>query len=346
VVHLESAQVNYESVPLNVAFRLEPSGNAVTFRFAAPVFINAGQILYQYRMDGLVDKWVSLDADNRVVSFTSLPYKALRLELRAAMDPAAIENSPVTSIFIERSPPLWRNPWFYFPVSLLAMGTVAMQIRGRIRRKLEETERRAELDRSLAAERERLSRDLHDRLGAYAAAIKSNITQLERSEVTDHAPLDRLKKNAEEMVTALRETIWALKQKQVSLTGISDRLKSHVNRIAPDFPLVSLQVRELPGLDHSVTPASAIHLMAIIQEAITNALRHSGCTRVEIMFLGGRGFKVSIADNGRGFNSNPHSAGYGLQNMRQRAAESGFLFDISSTESGTTVTVGQLNALS
>ncbi|MFM8347814.1 MAG: two-component regulator propeller domain-containing protein, partial [Bacteroidota bacterium] len=342
-VFLESAQVNYNPVPLASDYRLDPSGAAVTFRFSAPVFKNAGQVIYQYRVNGLVDRWVTITADNRVVSLTSLPYRSLVLEMRAGLDPRSIEDSPITRIGIERQPPWWRNPWVYFPFSLAVFGTVVMQIRQRIRRKLEETIRKAELDRSLAAERERLSRDLHDRLGAYAAAIKSNINQLERAEARDAVALDRLKKNAEEMVTALRETIWALKQEKVALTGISDRIKSYVNRISPDFPQVHIQVTEQPGLPHHASPAEAIHLMAIIQEALTNALRHSGCNKIEITFSGDNGFRVSVTDNGQGLTEDPigGDSGYGLRNMRQRAAESGFLFDISGTNQGTTVTIIQ-----
>ncbi|MFM9076400.1 MAG: sensor histidine kinase, partial [Bacteroidota bacterium] len=333
----------YNPVPLASDYRLDPSGAAVTFRFSAPVFKNAGQVIYQYRVNGLVDRWVTITADNRVVSLTSLPYRSLVLEMRAGLDPRSIEDSPITRIGIERQPPWWRNPWVYFPFSLAVFGTVVMQIRQRIRRKLEETIRKAELDRSLAAERERLSRDLHDRLGAYAAAIKSNINQLERAEARDAVALDRLKKNAAEMVTALRETIWALKQEKVALTGISDRIKSYVNRISPDFPQVHIQVTEQPGLPHHASPAEAIHLMAIIQEALTNALRHSGCNKIEITFSGDNGFRVSVTDNGQGLTEDPKGgdSGYGLRNMRQRAAESGFFFDISGTNQGTTVTIIQ-----
>ena len=342
-VFLESAQVNYNPVPLATDYRLEPSGAAVTFRFTAPVFKNAGQIMYQYRVNGLVDRWVTLRADNRVVSLTSLPYRSLVLEVRAGLDSRSIADSPLTRIAIERLPPWWRNPWVYIPISFALFGAVVLQIRQRIRRKLEATIRKAELDRSLAAERERLSRDLHDRLGAYAAAIKSNINQLERAEALDTGALDRLKKNAEEMVTALRETIWALKQEKVAITGISDRIKSYVNRIAPDFPQVHIQVTEQPALEQHASPAEAIHLMAIIQEALTNALRHSGCTSIEISFLAVNGFRVSISDNGRGLgaDNNGEETGYGLRNMRQRAAESGFFFDISGTDQGTTVTITQ-----
>ena len=339
VVHLDVAQINYEQVPLMDSYDLEPNAAALGFRFSAPVFINAGSVIYQYRMAGLVDKWVSLTADDRMVNFTNLPYTGLVLELRAALSASGLSRAPVTRIRIDRAPPLWRNPWVYSPIAAGLLLLVVLFVRRREQRKLELAMRKAELDRTLSAERERLSRDLHDRLGAYAAAIKSNITQLERSDHLVQAPLDRLKSNAEEMVTALRETIWALQQDQVPVTAIGDRLKSYVNRIAPNFPDVRIQVRDLLKHEPTLTPGAAIHLMGIIQEALTNALRHSGCSLVEILFTGDKGFVITIHDNGSGFTPDADRTGYGLQNMRQRALESGFLLDISGKDGGTMVTV-------
>ena len=86
--------------------------------------------------------------------------------------------------------------------------------------------------------------------------------------------------------------------------------------------------------------------MAIIQEALTNALRHSGCSAVEIRFSGKKNFRVTVTDDGSGFENHLKEGGYGLQNMKQRAVESGFLLDISTTEKGTVVTIGNADTLS
>jgi signal transduction histidine kinase len=92
-------------------------------------------------------------------------------------------------------------------------------------------------------------------------------------------------------------------------------------------------------IDKELSPSEGIQMMRIMQEALTNALKHAHATAIVIRIFSENGIEISISDNGRGFDSENIEKGQGLENMRQRSQEAGFNFFIDSSNSGTTVTL-------
>jgi signal transduction histidine kinase len=84
------------------------------------------------------------------------------------------------------------------------------------------------------------------------------------------------------------------------------------------------EVQELPALDW-LDPSSALHILRIVQESISNILRHTRATEIRVgTSLEGAGVQVTIEDNGQGFDvqkvmGNQSTGGRGLQNQRRRA---------------------------
>ncbi len=178
-------------------------------------------------------------------------------------------------------------------------------------------------------ERKRIAADLHDNLGAYAAAISSNVDHI--SMAANHANGDQLvyeelKTNAQSIVSQLNDTIWVLTKEVLALTAISDRLKVFIMRLQNSYPAVQIDVKEEIKADRLLAPMQAFHLFKILQEAIINALKHSHCTRITIMIESNIDWKISIADDGRGMTESRQSStgGNGLYNMKNRAKAAGW----------------------
>lgn len=326
------ASINYATVPIKNEYVLLSDDKSISFEISAPSFINSDKIVYQYRCVGLIDSWVSMQSNNRRISFTNLPFKRLKLEFRAAENIAQINTAIIGNIYISRTPPLWQNIYFLVPFILGMAILVFLFIRSLTQRKINEQLQKAAIEKTIYKERERISRDLHDHLGAYASAIKSNIVQLEKKGNNTNDTIHQLKGNAEDMVNALRETIWVMQYQQISLTSLSDRFKNLINRIAPNYPDIQIDVKETVEVEKNVSPGESIHLLRIMQEALTNALKHSQCTHILVEILIGHQGKVIIEDNGIGFDLSSGSTGYGLQNMKDRALEAGLVVQIESNK--------------
>ncbi len=193
-------------------------------------------------------------------------------------------------------------------------------------------------------ERKRIAADLHDNLGAYAASIASNLDhiQLKQTDIPSVAALQELRSNSQAIVSQLSDTIWALKKDAFSLTAISDRLKVFIQRVQPSYPDVTMDVLEKIQTDHLLPPSQAFHLFQITQEAIINALKHSGGKQISVVIEANQCWKISINDNGNGMTdtSSKKGGGNGLLNMKNRAKEGGWKIEwLQNEQGGTTVRI-------
>jgi signal transduction histidine kinase len=192
-------------------------------------------------------------------------------------------------------------------------------------------------------ERKRIAADLHDNIGAYASAISEAIDEIENKKlVTDKNAITHLKENATQIITSLRDTIWALNKDFVSLTEISDRVKTYVHKLEPSFPNISILIEEAIAQERNMSSVRALHVFRTVQEALHNSVKHSRCDKI-VVYISSNSEKiiVSIEDNGIGFtiNSVPDN-GNGLRNMRMRASEADFTISFERlVPSGTKVTL-------
>jgi signal transduction histidine kinase len=172
--------------------------------------------------------------------------------------------------------------------------------------------------------RKRIASDLHDNIGAYAAAISANVDELHSEVVADPKTLENLKGNVFEIMTSLRDTIWALNKETVTLTNLSDRVKIYVQKIQPSYKSVQIMVEENINEDPVLTPLNALHIFRILQESLNNSLKHSECDRLLITFKNDETCVITILDNGKGFDPDrSQGMGNGLLNMQSRAQEAG-----------------------
>jgi signal transduction histidine kinase len=182
-------------------------------------------------------------------------------------------------------------------------------------------------------ERRRIAADLHDNIGAYASAISADIDEIESRKLIPASSIINLKNNATEIISALRDTIWAFNKESITLTGISDRVKIFVQKIQPSYPSINIRIEENITREMDLSPVRALHIFRIIQEAMNNAVKHSKCDTLLIdISSDNESAKISIEDNGNGFDPvSMKNSGNGLMNMKNRATEASFNLTLSST---------------
>ncbi len=208
----------------------------------------------------------------------------------------------------------------------------------------EEEKRNTELAIGNAAEKERkrIAADLHDNMGAYATAIIANVDDMiVNKNITDEPAFSSLKANAGELMSNLRDTIWASNKEKISIINISDRFKNYIQKINKAYPMVNIEITEAITDNPSFTPVQALNIFRILQEACTNALKHSNAKHIAVHFKCDKKLCIKISDNGSGFtNENYLQNGNGINNMRLRAKESGLQFVIKQKgTSGVTIII-------
>jgi len=193
----------------------------------------------------------------------------------------------------------------------------------------------------LAAERERIARDLHDGViqKVYTAGLLLGSLQ------TRIDPNNSLNTELERVQTVLDDSIADLRKNLRELHGdtagvsLSTGLELLVND--PRFSsLVDISLNMNPPLVINLSPSRSDHILAIVNEALSNIVRHAHATQVTIdVRTVDQQLEVVIRDDGIGL-STGHQAGYGLRNMRDRARLLGGRLDISpATGKGTAVSL-------
>lgn len=180
--------------------------------------------------------------------------------------------------------------------------------------------RAAHAAEALAAERERIMRDMHDGVGSQLIAAR------QLAENGSLAP-GELAVLLDECIDDLRLMIDSLETADGDLLTVLGNLRYRLShRLARQGLLLRWEVTDLPAVE-GLTPRGVLQVLRVVQEAIANVVKHARATEVVVgaaPTADGRHVRLSVRDNGRGFRAEPGTAtGRGLHNMQQRAAAVG-----------------------
>lgn len=197
---------------------------------------------------------------------------------------------------------------------------------------------RSESDNRLREDRLRISRDLHDHLGAELTLIGAALSQqANQSALPQQQALQEIQQDTRKVMSELRETIWAIRAEEDTIPGLAVRLRSYAGRLSDTCTLHLSWSPELA--DSHLRPSHLLHLFRIAQESINNAIRHGQANEITLRFTHQPTLAMEITDNGAGFDPDTTSNGYGLPNMQARAEEMGATFKLTSTPQGTSIVV-------
>jgi two-component system, NarL family, sensor histidine kinase UhpB len=184
-----------------------------------------------------------------------------------------------------------------------------------------EDERRASMRRVLSAqeaERRRIAQELHDQIGQNLTAVVLELKRLQGHVTEEWADtLADAQELARESLEELRRISYELRPAALDDLGLASALAALADAVARR---AEIEVRHevAPGLP-PLGPDVELAVYRIAQETLTNAVRHSGCTRVRVRLVEEDGaVYLRVADDGRGLGSHPRSGG-GIRGMRERA---------------------------
>lgn len=339
ITHISS---NENILPADTAFwnvkslKLPFENNRIKINFSA-IGNNMGSYYnYQYRVKGLDYEWKDL-GHTREINL-ALPSGNYTVEI-AVNNFFSQEVNAQKIISIEIVPPYYQRWWFLTMAVLISLGMLALIIQTINRNKFRKKLAYIKMQQELEAERQRISRDLHDNMGAYTTALLANVEKL-RIQKGENDELIKMKNNADNILNSLRETIWVLNNKEISVSDFSDAFKTHCVKALQNFEDINFEAGEIIDDNKILTAAEAIHFDKILKEAFQNIIKHSNATQVHFTVISNRQLSFSLTDNGKGYDTGTKKTGNGLENMRWRAKEAAAELSIESTEGkGSIITI-------
>lgn len=193
-----------------------------------------------------------------------------------------------------------------------------------------------EKQKSIEAERERISHDMHDDLGAGISALKLQAEFLkQRAENEDlKNDIDELLKTSEEMNISMREMLWSLNAGNDTLGSFIDYSKMYAQNFLKKTKILVITKIENIIEETAISTEQRRNLFLCLKEALNNAYKHSQSNQITLSFTqNDHEFMMKISDNGIGIN-NENPEGNGLRNMKRRMQEQNGHCDIT-TENGT-----------
>jgi signal transduction histidine kinase len=167
-------------------------------------------------------------------------------------------------------------------------------------------------------EKERLGLELHDSIGQNLYLVKLKIN--------NSLDYDTFNKNVSDInealdltIADLREILFNLRPKVLEDMGLFEAVRTLSDKISNNFKINGKV--EYVGAPIRLDKKTELYMFRIIQESISNILRHSKATEFFIQFVfSTASLKVHISDNGVGFNTNEISQfkQYGILNMNER----------------------------
>lgn len=199
-----------------------------------------------------------------------------------------------------------------------------------------------QIEARLTEERNRLARELHDSVSQELFAASMLVSAINEIATDESQQLMQVLGQIEQMIQQAQLEMRAL---LLHLRPIA--LKNHSLKEGIDQLLTEL-IEKIPISinwhleDLHLNRAVEDHLFRILQESLSNALRHSKANQLDVLFIAREGIAIlSVVDDGVGFDSEKEQSGsYGLTNMQERTMEIGGQFRIVSLPGqGTKVTV-------
>lgn len=308
-------------------FNLINTDKILSFRFCVPGYRIYDKVQLAYKLDGFDEEWHTIE-NGRDVAFTHLPYGTYTLTVKASLKEYNWQQQLQKSIVVH--PPFWRKIWFIALVVLLILVVLVFSVWYASRIKLKKQLVQMQINQKVFEEKERISKDLHDNIGSQISTLISGLDKISLTQKADQA--NKLSDFARNTLGELRETIWALNSQTLDCNTLKQKLEDLVYEWRGVYEPVTIQFRFEVEENVSLHPQRTLSFYRIIQEAGTNALKHSGGSQLILdIKQTSQGLEATVSDNGSGFDAALRKRGhYGLDNMNARAEQASLQYHIAS----------------
>jgi two-component system NarL family sensor kinase len=167
-------------------------------------------------------------------------------------------------------------------------------------------------------ERQRLSRELHDGIGQYMAALKMRMQSIPLSDSNQAArKIEEISHHVDLIIEEIRRVTFDLRPALLNEIGLRDAIRTLCTTASrPGSTTFGLISEELPS---ELSLPVQTYVFRIIQEGIHNILKHSNASRASIAIkTAANRLLISIDDDGNGFDTAASMKGSGLHNIRER----------------------------
>lgn len=298
---------------------LHASDNSIDIHLSLPEYDEA--VYYAYRLSGPDSKWSEYRQDNRIF-LSYLPSGKHTLEIKASAD-LSDNNASLYRLNFQVDQIWYKKIWVIILLCLTISTGILLMIRYRFNQKYQR-------QKELGALRTRISSDLHDDIGSVLSGLAMQsemLTYTAREE--QKQPLIEISNMSRDIMESMRDIVWAMDSRKDHYENLVDRMRSFAEKsfgmrnIEHEFLMRDIDNRKF------IDPEKRQNIYLIFKEAITNILKHSNASFVQIL-LEQQGDRLLLCISDNGHSAAPFNpSGLGIGNMTMRAKRIGGSLNIS-----------------
>ncbi|MEM7514502.1 MAG: ATP-binding protein, partial [Bacteroidota bacterium] len=277
------------------------------------------KVSYAYKLDGFNKEWIYVDADDRVATYTNLPYKKLTFMVKAR-NASGIWSEP-KSLTIKVQPPWWLSDWAYACYTLLAIGLLlAIWKIGRMRAEFQHSLELEKVENQKIKEVSRIKQEFYTHLShelktpltlIITPLMKLLETPPETKELTYHHTM--MYRNASKLLKMINQLL-DIQKKEVGISGLKVT-KGSLRKFIHEIYLSFIPLAEPLSIDYSFEANDGEEevwfdpeeLEKVVMNLLSNAFKftpENGQIKVVVKKDKGKGsWCFSVEDNGVGIES-------------------------------------------
>lgn len=218
------------------------------------------------------------------------------------------------------------HDWLYFLgagliVIIIAILLTRYLVQRKLRKKIREFEEQERLNR----ERQRISREMHDDIGAgLTQIIMMSESAKHKKSTPGNRELEDIADTSRRLVNSMSEIIWSLNPENKTLDQLFAYMREQLHKQL-EYSGISYTLDLPEGYDNILLRnEQRRNILLVTKEIVNNAIKYSKAGSLTVTAsVDGRQVIFTIADNGEGFNPEQVSGGNGLRNIRHRVEELG-----------------------
>jgi signal transduction histidine kinase len=300
--------------------RFTHSQNSLQFHVSTPFFSQYSRLDYRYRIKTRYDStWQTAAPGQQVFSFVSMDPGHYVFEVMA-INESGKALSPATQYDFLILPPWYQTIWFRLALVVVLSALVFAGFAFYFKRRLQHQQSSYEKLIAVQQERQRISAEMHDDIGASLSGIRL-LTEMTRHKVHDgelYGEVDKIHHSITEIAAKMKEVIWSLNSENDQLEHLVYYMRQQAFQLFENSS-IHLQVQ----VPQQIAPVEVNgerrrHIYLAVKEALHNCIKHSSATSCSMnIIIREADMHILVKDDGVGIGSS-HSLGNGLLNMKKR----------------------------
>ncbi len=317
--YIDEINVNNKKIDINNFKELEPNTEMIQIKYGVISYLNSDNITFNYKIQGINSNWISL-GNRKEISFNKLPNGYYVLNIYAITSTGIISN--ILKIPFRIKPYFWQTNEFIFTsiflIIIISILLIRFYIKINYKRRLE----KLESENKLNYERMRISKDMHDEIGAEITGITFMLNKiLNQSDIIDFKNKFIPFQNRLKILTQqIDEIVWTVNPKNDTLENTilyavdfaNDMFNNSTIEFNTEIP------NEIPEI--YLKAEDRHNIILALKEIIVNSIKHSKAHKFFMnIFYEDNTLKFVLIDDGIGINySQINKFNNGINNIKTR----------------------------